>query len=86
VNQDFVNKHVAFKLGNDDIGYGLRPSMRCRRRRRTPPIPAARSRSRSTSSRSFVAKYDVKTVSKLSGVAPERLERLAKLYADPRPR
>src|SRR6188768_4290495 len=25
VNRDFVNKHTTFKLGNDDIGYGLRP-------------------------------------------------------------
>ena len=25
VNRDFVDKHTAFKLGNDDIGYGLRP-------------------------------------------------------------
>src|SRR5687767_12471863 len=25
VNRDFVDKHVAFRLGNDDIGYGLRP-------------------------------------------------------------
>ena len=25
VNQDFVGKHVAFKLGQADIGYGLRP-------------------------------------------------------------
>ena len=25
MNQDFVDKHVAFKLGNADIGYGLRP-------------------------------------------------------------
>src|SRR6185436_20413842 len=32
----------------------------------------------------FVSKYDAKYVSKLSGVAPERLERLAKLYADPK--
>src|SRR5688572_25704890 len=25
VNKDFVSKHVAFRLGNADIGYGLRP-------------------------------------------------------------
>src|SRR6186713_104656 len=25
VNKDFVEKHTSFKLGNDDIGYGLRP-------------------------------------------------------------
>ena len=32
----------------------------------------------------FVAKYDVNTVSKLSGLAPDRLRRLAQLYADPK--
>jgi nitrate reductase (cytochrome) len=51
VNRDFVTQHVAFRLGNDDIGYGLRPSTSCRRRRRTPPTPAASRRSRSTSTR-----------------------------------
>jgi nitrate reductase NapA len=25
VNRDFVDKHTSFKLGNTDIGYGLRP-------------------------------------------------------------
>src|SRR5262249_35032939 len=25
VNREFVDKHTVFKLGNDDIGYGLRP-------------------------------------------------------------
>ncbi len=25
VNEDFVKRHTNFRLGNDDIGYGLRP-------------------------------------------------------------
>ncbi|MBL2934502.1 hypothetical protein ELO18_30560, partial [Klebsiella pneumoniae] len=24
-NQDFINKHTRFVIGNTDIGYGLRP-------------------------------------------------------------
>ena len=44
VNQDFVDKHVNFRLGNDDIGYGLRPEHPCSRPRPTPTRRAARSR------------------------------------------
>jgi nitrate reductase NapA len=44
VNKEFVDKHTSFKLGNDDIGYGLRPRTRARRRRRTRATSAAASR------------------------------------------
>jgi len=84
VNQDFVNKHVAFKLGNDDIGYGLRPEHALQKKAKNAADPGGSRPITFDEFASFVAKYDVKTVSKLSGVAPERLERLAKLYADPK--
>src|SRR6185503_9895177 len=84
VNQDFVGKHVAFKLGNDDIGYGLRPEHALQKKAKNAADPGGFKPISFDEFAKFVSKYDVKSVSKLSGVAPERLERLAKLYADPK--
>ncbi|HVJ25393.1 MAG TPA: molybdopterin-dependent oxidoreductase, partial [Burkholderiales bacterium] len=84
VNRDFVDKHVAFKLGNADIGYGLRPEHALQKKAKNAADPGGAKPISFDEYAQFVAKYDVKTVSKLSGVAPERLERLARLYADPK--
>jgi len=83
VNKDFVGKHVNFRRGNVDIGYGLRPEH--------PLEQAATNRDKAGGSApmsfeefaSFVADYDAKSVAKLSGVSEEKLEQLARLYADP---
>ncbi|MEM7223317.1 MAG: nitrate reductase catalytic subunit NapA [Pseudomonadota bacterium] len=83
VNEDFVGKHVNFRLGNPDIGYGLRPEH--------PLQQAAANADKAGGSQEmsfedyakFVAQYDVDSVSKLSGVPKNRLEALAELYADP---
>ncbi len=84
VNEDFVSKHVNFRLGNTDIGYGLRPEH--------PKQQAAANASKAGGSKAytfeeykvFVSKYTLDYVHKLSGVPKERLEALAKLYADPK--
>lgn len=54
VNRDFVERHVRFAHGAEDIGYGLRRTTRWRRRRRTPtrPTPGAISTSRPSPSSS----------------------------------
>ena len=83
VNKDFVAKHVNFKKGAADIGYGLRPE--------DPREQAAQNADKSGASEpisfeefaAFVADYTLEKVSELSGVAAEKLEALAKLYADP---
>ena len=84
VNQDFVAKHVNFRRGNADIGYGLRPEH--------PKEAAAANAGKAGGSEpmsfedfaAFVKDYDADTVSKLSGVPKDKLEALAELYADPK--
>ncbi|GAA4897834.1 hypothetical protein GCM10023333_33980 [Ferrimonas pelagia] len=82
VNQDFIDKHVTFREGTTDIGYGLRP---------THPLEQAAKNPGNGSSKAtdferfkaYVADYDVKSVSELSGVEEDKLIALAELYADP---
>ncbi|MGE4281983.1 MAG: nitrate reductase catalytic subunit NapA, partial [Magnetospirillum sp.] len=83
VNKAFIEKHVNFKKGQTDIGFGLRP---------THPKEAASKNAASAGKiegssfdefKAFVADYTVEKVSKLSGVPEDKLIELAKLYADP---
>ncbi|MGS0675046.1 nitrate reductase catalytic subunit NapA [Shewanella sp. 125m-1] len=83
VNWDFVNKHVNFRKGEVDIGYGLRP---------TNPLQVnAKNADKANDStpidfdefKAFVAEYNVQSVSELSGVPEEKLITLAEQYADP---
>ena len=83
VNEDFVSKHVNFRLGNPDIGYGLRPNIRCSSAPPTPTRRAARKSMTFEDYAKFVADYDLDSVSELSGVPKNRLEALAEIYADP---
>jgi nitrate reductase (cytochrome) len=84
VNKDFISKHTRFVLGNPDIGYGLRPEH--------PKQKAAKNVGDASGGKpmtfdeyaKFVSSYDVETVSKLSQVPKEKLQRLAELYADPK--
>ncbi len=82
VNTDFVSKHVSFRRGVADIGYGLRPDH--------PLEKAAKNAATANDStpmtldefRKFVAEYTADKVSKLSGLSVQELENLAALYAD----
>ncbi len=83
VNKDFVGKHVIFRRGNDDIGYGLRPEH--------PREKDAKNRKKAGGSSdmtfeeyaAFVKDYTLEKAHELSGVPKNRLEALAELYADP---
>ncbi len=86
VNEEFVKKHVNFKRGNTDIGYGLRPTDPREKNAKNSamenvdgaqPIDFAEYKQ-------FVAEYTVDKASEISGVPKEQLEALAKLYADPK--
>ncbi|MGO4762002.1 periplasmic nitrate reductase subunit alpha [Cupriavidus sp. 2KB_3] len=83
VNKDFVNKHTVFKQGVTDIGYGLRPDHPLQKKAKNAADPNAATPISFDDFARFVAKYDVATVSKLSGVPRDKLEQLAALYADP---
>ena len=84
VNQDFVAKHVRFKRGNDDIGYGLRPEH--------PLEVAAKNNGKAGGASDitfeefaeFVKPYTAEKASEMSGVPVKHLEELAALYADPK--
>jgi nitrate reductase NapA len=83
VNEDFVSRHANFRLGNADIGYGLRAE--------NPLEQSAKNNKKAGGSKpmtleeyaEFVRPYDLDSVSKTSGVPKERLKALAELYADP---
>ncbi len=84
VNQEFVEKHVSFALGNADIGYGLRPTDEREKNAKnatnaeaTKPIPFEEYAK-------FVSDYTAEKASKISGVPARQLIELAELYADPR--
>ncbi len=81
-NKDFIGKHVQFTKTPTDIGYGLRPE--------DPREKRAKNRGKGKLTKiSFeeyaksVEPYTLEYVSNMSGVPTERLERLARLYADP---
>ncbi len=82
VNKDFVAKHVNFKKGAQDIGYGLRPDN---------PLQQAAANPDSGKSdpitfeefAEFVKPYTLDMAHEMSGVPKETLEKIARLYADP---
>jgi nitrate reductase NapA len=83
VNEAFVSQQVNFRIGNADIGYGLRPEH--------PKEQAAQNASAAGGSKAatfeeyknFVSEYTLDKVHELSGVPKEDLEALAKIYAEP---
>ncbi|KAA0679662.1 nitrate reductase catalytic subunit NapA [Azospirillum brasilense] len=84
VNQEFIAKHVNFKRGRDDIGYGLRPEHPLEKQAKN----AAKANESDPISfeefAKFVEPYTLEKAHELSGVPKNRLEALAELYADPK--
>ena len=93
VNQDFVSKHVAFAHTVEDIGYGLRPTHVLETKAKNASHKAGKDGAVDPAGmrnitfdeyKAAVAKYTLEYTAKLSGVEPEKLVKLAKLYADPK--
>ena len=94
VNQAFVDKHINFKKGATDIGYGLRPTHALEKAATSNGYPDADGKPKGDSGKSepisfddykkFVSEYTAESVSKLSGVSVKDLKTLAELYADPK--
>jgi len=80
VNKDFVSKHVAFRLGNTDIGYGLRPEHPLQKAAKNAADPGGFVPISFEEFAKFVARYDLKYAAKLSGVPAERLREVARHY------
>ena len=84
VNKDFVNKHTNFRLGQTDIGYGLRPEHPLEQKAKNNDASAGSSKPISFKEYAkFVSTYTAEYTSTLSGVPEKKLIELAELYADP---
>jgi nitrate reductase NapA len=94
VNKDFVDKHVAFARTVEDIGYGLRPTHALEAKAVNASHKTGQGEAKDpaafTDNISFddyvklLEPYTLDYAAEKSGVPKERLERLAKLYADPK--
>ncbi|MBU1363761.1 MAG: nitrate reductase catalytic subunit NapA [Gammaproteobacteria bacterium] len=96
VNKEFVAKHVNFAKGVTDIGYGLRPNHPLEQAAGNNGYPGADGKPKGNPGKSspitfdefaaFVAEYTLDKAHEISGVPKDRLEALAKTYADPKTR
>jgi len=94
VNQEFVKKNVNFKMGETDIGFGLRPAHALEKDAKFNGYPGTDGKPKNSPNDSrpsnfeefkkFVSEYTLEKVAKLSGVPQERLKKMAELYADPK--
>ena len=85
VNRDFVNKHTTFKLGNDDIGYGLRPEHPLQKKAKNAGDAGGGKPISFDEYAKFVARYDAGDGDASSrAFRRRRLDQLAELYADPK--
>lgn len=93
VNTEFVNRNVKFKIGEGDIGFGLRPNHPLEAKATSNGYPGQDGKPKGDTGAArdcsfedfaaFVAEYTLEKVSKLSGVPEDRLLKLAEQYADP---
>ncbi|MDQ5941398.1 MAG: hypothetical protein QG572_211 [Pseudomonadota bacterium] len=94
VNKDFVTKHVKFKKGVTDIGYGLRPNHPLEKVAMNNGYPGEDGKPKGNPMAAsditfeefaqFVSEYTLDKTHEISGVPKDRLEALAKAYADPK--
>jgi len=94
VNQDFVSKHVNFKKGETDIGFGLRPTHALEKGATNNGYPGEDGKPKGNPAKAdnitfddfkkFVSEYTADKVSKISGVPSKDLIAMAELYADPK--
>lgn len=83
VNEDFVSKHVNFKRGNQDIGYGLRPEHPLEQAAENNDNVGGATDITFEEFAEFVKPYTLEYASEMSGVPENRLLEMAKMYADP---
>jgi nitrate reductase NapA len=74
VNEDFVARHVAFKKGKTDIGYGIEEHF---------AFADAADGTDFETYKQFLEDYTPEQVEELSGVSAEEIRNLAAIYGDP---
>ncbi|TWA72830.1 periplasmic nitrate reductase subunit NapA apoprotein [Azospirillum brasilense] len=84
VNKAFIEKHCSFRLGQKDIGYGLRPESVLEVRAANAKDPTDSKPMSFDEFATFVSEYTLEKASELSKVPKERLLALAEMYADPK--
>jgi len=84
VNEAFVGRNVSFKMGNTDIGYGLRPTDSREQNAKNSKKVGGSHEISFDEYKQFVSEYTLEKVSTETGVPEERLLELAKMYADPK--
>jgi nitrate reductase NapA len=84
VNRDFIDRHCAFRMGQKDIGYGLRPEHVLEVRAANAKDPTDSTPSNFDEFARFVSTYTLDYTAELTKVPKERLLALAELYADPK--
>ncbi|MGB0941726.1 MAG: nitrate reductase catalytic subunit NapA [Marinomonas sp.] len=83
VNQSFIEKHVNFREGVTDIGYGLRPTHELEKKAKNANKAGASKAIDFAAFAEFVKPYTFEYAEKMSGVPAANIEKIAKLYADP---
>jgi nitrate reductase NapA len=94
VNEAFVKANVSFRKGVTDIGYGLRPNHPLEQKATQNGYPGADGKPKGNPGASapmtfdefkaFVSEYTLDKAHEISGVPKDKLEALAKTYADPK--
>ncbi len=74
VNRQFVQKHVLFKSGKENIGYGLEDKFKFAENAKRMDFAKYRE---------YVSKYTPEYVEQISGVSASDLKLVAELYGDP---
>jgi len=94
VNEEFVKRNVNFRKGVTDIGYGLRPNHPLEQVANNNGYPGADGKPKGNPDNSapmtfnefkqFVSEYTLDKAHEISGVSKDKLEALARVYADPK--
>ncbi|WP_431858997.1 periplasmic nitrate reductase subunit alpha [Azospirillum sp.] len=82
--KEFVDKFVNIRRANTDIGYGLRPDHTLEQRAQHANDAQVSNPSNWDEYVAFLKTYTLDYTAELTGVPKERLEALAKAYADPK--
>jgi nitrate reductase NapA len=84
VNKTFVDRHVTFKQGNADIGYGLRANHPLEVKAKNAKDAGGGRPVTFEEFAAFVEPYTLDRAAEMSGVEKGWLKQLAELYADPK--
>lgn len=83
VDWDFVKKHTHFKQVTTDIGYGLRPEHELQKAAKN--VDSGKINNLTFEEyKNQVAEYTLEKTVEISGVPANKLEEMAKMYADPK--